>query len=93
MSLGDSAVLCLYAIISLFAEIDHTEEEYKEIIQHTLLEAVRKGLKSKTEVKGTVLYSGTRNRGQAPVVYFCWIRLLLSELVIIPPSSCRVLTP
>ncbi|XP_044311647.1 small subunit processome component 20 homolog isoform X1 [Varanus komodoensis] len=49
MSLSDSAVLCLNAIISLFAEIDHTEDEYKEIIQHTLLEALRKGLKSKTE--------------------------------------------
>ncbi|XP_072856319.2 small subunit processome component 20 homolog isoform X1 [Pogona vitticeps] len=49
MSLSDSAVLCLNAVISLLAEIDHTEEEYKEIIQHTLLEAVRKGLKSKVE--------------------------------------------
>ncbi|XP_042326453.1 small subunit processome component 20 homolog isoform X2 [Sceloporus undulatus] len=49
MSLSDCAVLCLNAIISLLAEMDHTEEEYKEIIQHTLLEALRKGLKSKTE--------------------------------------------
>ncbi|KAJ6656317.1 hypothetical protein lerEdw1_003820 [Lerista edwardsae] len=49
MSLSDSAILCLNAIITLLAEIDHTAEEYKEIIQHTLLEALRKGLKSKTE--------------------------------------------
>ncbi|XP_061495457.1 small subunit processome component 20 homolog isoform X2 [Rhineura floridana] len=49
MSLSDSAILCLNAVINLFAEIDHTEDEYKEIIQHTLLEALRKGLKSKTE--------------------------------------------
>lgn len=50
MSLSDSAILCLNAIITLLAEIDHTAEEYKEIIQHTLLEALRKGLKNKTEV-------------------------------------------
>ncbi|XP_054845011.1 small subunit processome component 20 homolog [Eublepharis macularius] len=49
MSLSDSAILCLNSIISLLAEIDHQEEEYKEIIQGTLLEALRKGLKSKTE--------------------------------------------
>ncbi|XP_053108089.1 small subunit processome component 20 homolog isoform X2 [Hemicordylus capensis] len=49
MSLSDSAVLCLNAIINLLAETDHTEAEYKEIIHHTLLEALRKGLKSKTE--------------------------------------------
>ncbi|XP_060633217.2 small subunit processome component 20 homolog [Anolis sagrei] len=49
MSLSDCAVLCLNAIISLLAEMDHTKDEYKEIIQHTLLEALRKGLKSKTE--------------------------------------------
>ncbi|XP_066490771.1 small subunit processome component 20 homolog [Tiliqua scincoides] len=49
MALSDSAILCLNAIITLLAEIDHTAEEYKEIIQHTLLEALRKGLKSKTE--------------------------------------------
>ncbi|XP_028601568.2 small subunit processome component 20 homolog isoform X2 [Podarcis muralis] len=49
MSLSDSAILCLNAIINLFAEISHAEEEYKEIIQHTLLEALRKGLKNKTE--------------------------------------------
>ncbi|XP_062989767.1 small subunit processome component 20 homolog [Elgaria multicarinata webbii] len=49
MSLSDSAILCLNAIITLFAEIDHTEDEFKEIIQHTLLEALRKGLKNKTE--------------------------------------------
>ncbi|XP_048356593.1 small subunit processome component 20 homolog isoform X1 [Sphaerodactylus townsendi] len=49
MSLSDSAILCLNGIISLLAEMDHKEEEFKEIIQSTLLEALRKGLKSKTE--------------------------------------------
>ncbi|KYO17523.1 small subunit processome component 20-like protein [Alligator mississippiensis] len=49
MSLSDSANLCLTSIIRRLAEIEHREDEYKEIIQHTLLEALRKGLKSKTE--------------------------------------------
>nr|XP_056703398.1 small subunit processome component 20 homolog [Euleptes europaea] len=49
MSLSDSAILCLNGIIRLLAETDHKEEEFKEIIQRTLLEALRKGLKSKTE--------------------------------------------
>ncbi|CAM4466104.1 unnamed protein product [Lepidochelys olivacea] len=49
MSLSDSASLCLTSIIHRIAEINHTEDEYKEIIQHTLLLSLRKGLKSKTE--------------------------------------------
>ncbi|XP_060101236.1 small subunit processome component 20 homolog [Heteronotia binoei] len=49
MSLSDSAILCLNGIVNLLAEMDHKEEEFKEIIQCTLLEALRKGLKSKTE--------------------------------------------
>ncbi|XP_077195287.1 small subunit processome component 20 homolog isoform X2 [Paroedura picta] len=49
MALSDSAILCLNGIISLLAEMDHKEEEFKEVIQGTLLEALRKGLKSKTE--------------------------------------------
>nr|XP_048691400.1 small subunit processome component 20 homolog isoform X3 [Caretta caretta] len=49
MSLSDSASLCLTSIIHRIAEISHTEDEYKEIIQHTLLLSLRKGLKSKTE--------------------------------------------
>uniref|UniRef100_A0A8C4VGI6 UTP20 small subunit processome component n=1 Tax=Gopherus evgoodei TaxID=1825980 RepID=A0A8C4VGI6_9SAUR len=49
MSLSDSASLCLTSIIHRIAEISHTEDEYKEIIQHTLLLFLRKGLKSKTE--------------------------------------------
>uniref|UniRef100_A0A8C0GJE3 UTP20 small subunit processome component n=1 Tax=Chelonoidis abingdonii TaxID=106734 RepID=A0A8C0GJE3_CHEAB len=49
MSLSDSASLCLTSIIHRIAEIKHTEDEYKEIIQHTLLLSLRKGLKSKTE--------------------------------------------
>ncbi|XP_064011087.1 small subunit processome component 20 homolog [Pogoniulus pusillus] len=49
MALSDNANLCLTALIRRLAEIDHTEEDYKELIQHTLLESVRRGLKSKTE--------------------------------------------
>ncbi|MBN3303699.1 UTP20 protein, partial [Amia calva] len=49
MSLSDSATLCLMAIATQLATVDHTEEEYREIIHRILLEAVRKGLRSKTE--------------------------------------------
>uniref|UniRef100_A0A8C3GEN4 UTP20 small subunit processome component n=1 Tax=Cairina moschata TaxID=8855 RepID=A0A8C3GEN4_CAIMO len=49
MALSDNASLCLTSFIHRLAEIDHTEDDYKELIQHTLLESVRRGLKSKTE--------------------------------------------
>ncbi|XP_063164718.1 small subunit processome component 20 homolog [Candoia aspera] len=49
MALSDNAVLCLNVIIHRFSELDHTEDEFKEIIQRTLLDSLRKGLKSKTE--------------------------------------------
>uniref|UniRef100_A0A8C0AVP8 UTP20 small subunit processome component n=1 Tax=Buteo japonicus TaxID=224669 RepID=A0A8C0AVP8_9AVES len=49
MALSDNASLCLTSFIRRLAEIDHTEDDYKELIQHTLLESVRRGLKSKTE--------------------------------------------
>ncbi|NWH65197.1 UTP20 protein, partial [Geococcyx californianus] len=49
MALSDNASVCLTSFICRMAEIDHTEDDYKELIQHTLLESVRRGLKSKTE--------------------------------------------
>ncbi|NXC50218.1 UTP20 protein, partial [Penelope pileata] len=49
MALSDNASLCLTGFIRRLAEIDHTEDDYKELIQHTLLESLRRGLKSKTE--------------------------------------------
>ncbi|XP_032077159.1 small subunit processome component 20 homolog [Thamnophis elegans] len=49
MALSDNAILCLTAIIQRFSELEHTEDEFKEIIQHTLLDSLRKGLKSKIE--------------------------------------------
>lgn len=51
MALSDNASLCLTSLIHRLAEINHTENDYKELIQHTLLESVRRGLKSKTEVR------------------------------------------
>lgn len=51
MALSDNASLCLTSFIHRLAEISHTEDEYKELIHHTLLESVRRGLKSKTEVR------------------------------------------
>ncbi|KAG9345665.1 hypothetical protein JZ751_008809 [Albula glossodonta] len=49
MSLADSATSCLAAIITQLASMEHREEEYKEVIQYTVLDAVRRGLSSKTE--------------------------------------------
>lgn len=50
MSLSDNASMCLTSIIQRLAALSVTEKEYKEIIHRTLLERLRKGLKSQTEV-------------------------------------------
>lgn len=50
MSLADSANLCLSAILTQLAAVGCPEQEYKEIVQYTVLDAVRRGLKSKREV-------------------------------------------
>jgi len=60
MALSDNASLCLTSFIHRLAEIDHTEEDYKELIQHTLLESLRRGLKSKTEVRHCYLMTYIR---------------------------------
>uniref|UniRef100_A0A4W5MI71 UTP20 small subunit processome component n=1 Tax=Hucho hucho TaxID=62062 RepID=A0A4W5MI71_9TELE len=49
MSLADNATLCLSAVLTRLAAVGGGEEEYKEIVQYTILDAVRKGLRSKTE--------------------------------------------
>ncbi|CAL1568682.1 unnamed protein product [Knipowitschia caucasica] len=49
MSLGDNATLCLSAIIEQLATVEAAEQLYRDIIQHTVLEAVHRGLRSKTE--------------------------------------------
>nr|XP_021495750.1 small subunit processome component 20 homolog isoform X1 [Meriones unguiculatus] len=49
MSLSDNASICLTSIIKRLAALNVTEKEYKEIIQRTLLERLRKGLRSQTE--------------------------------------------
>ncbi|XP_016370276.1 small subunit processome component 20 homolog [Sinocyclocheilus rhinocerous] len=49
MSLADSATMCLSAVITQLCEVGCPEAEYKEIVQYTILDAIRKGLKSKTE--------------------------------------------
>lgn len=49
MSLGDNATLCLSAIIDQLAAVGAGEQLYRDIIQHTILDAVLKGLRSKTE--------------------------------------------
>ncbi|XP_036025597.1 small subunit processome component 20 homolog isoform X1 [Onychomys torridus] len=49
MSLSDNACMCLTSIIQRLAALSVTEKDYKEIIQRTLLERLRSGLKSPTE--------------------------------------------
>ncbi|XP_043943711.1 small subunit processome component 20 homolog [Protopterus annectens] len=49
VTLSDSSIVCLTTTISQLSVIDHTEEEFRELMQRTLLNALRKGLKSKTE--------------------------------------------
>lgn len=50
MSLGDNATLCLSAVITQLAAVGAGEQIYKDVVQHTILDAVHKGLRSKTEV-------------------------------------------
>ncbi|KAM4569832.1 small subunit processome component 20 homolog [Odontesthes bonariensis] len=47
MSLADNATMCLSAVIGQIAVAG--EQIYKDVIQHTILDAVHKGLRSKTE--------------------------------------------
>ncbi|XP_044533441.1 small subunit processome component 20 homolog [Gracilinanus agilis] len=49
MALSDSASQCLMSIIHRLAAPDVTEPQYREVIQRTLLENLRRGLKSPTE--------------------------------------------
>uniref|UniRef100_A0A2K6GGT3 UTP20 small subunit processome component n=1 Tax=Propithecus coquereli TaxID=379532 RepID=A0A2K6GGT3_PROCO len=49
MSLSDNASMCLMSIIKKLATLNATEKEYREIIHRSLLEKLRKGLKSQTE--------------------------------------------
>ncbi|XP_059968757.1 small subunit processome component 20 homolog [Mesoplodon densirostris] len=49
MSLSDNASMCLMNIIKKLAALNVTEKEYREVIHRSLLEKLRKGLKSQTE--------------------------------------------
>ncbi|XP_070267007.1 small subunit processome component 20 homolog [Myotis yumanensis] len=49
MSLSDNASMCLMSIIKKLAALNATEKEYREIIHRSLLEKLRKGLRSQTE--------------------------------------------
>lgn len=51
MSLADNATLCLSAVIAQLAVVKAGEHIYKDIVLHTILDAVLKGLRSKTEVQ------------------------------------------
>uniref|UniRef100_A0A3B3E1E9 UTP20 small subunit processome component n=1 Tax=Oryzias melastigma TaxID=30732 RepID=A0A3B3E1E9_ORYME len=49
MSLADNATLCLSTVIGRLAAVGPGEQIYRDLIQHTILDAVLKGLRSKTE--------------------------------------------
>lgn len=49
MSLSDNASMCLMSIIKKLAALNVTEKDYREVIHRSLLEKLRKGLKSQTE--------------------------------------------
>uniref|UniRef100_H3CN87 UTP20 small subunit processome component n=1 Tax=Tetraodon nigroviridis TaxID=99883 RepID=H3CN87_TETNG len=49
MSLGDNATLCLSAVITRLAVVGAGGRVYKDLVQHTILDAVLRGLRSKTE--------------------------------------------
>lgn len=51
MSLADNATLCLSAVITQVAEVNAGEQIYRDVIQHTVLDAVLKGLRSKNDVR------------------------------------------
>jgi len=82
MALSDNASLCLTSFIHRLAEIDHTEDNYKELIQHTLLEFVRRGLKSKTEVRQcyliTYLQLSSGHQGNREILWMSYMSPLLA---------------
>nr|XP_015811633.2 small subunit processome component 20 homolog isoform X1 [Nothobranchius furzeri] len=49
MSLADNATLCLSAVVEQVATVGAGEQVYKDLIQHIILDALHKGLRSKTE--------------------------------------------
>ncbi|XP_068162452.1 small subunit processome component 20 homolog [Antennarius striatus] len=49
MSLADNATLCLSAVITQLAGVGPGEQIYRDVVQHTILDAVHKGLRSKTD--------------------------------------------
>ncbi|CAN9508305.1 unnamed protein product [Ophioblennius macclurei] len=49
MSLADNATLCLSAVITQLAAVGAGEQIYKDVVQHTILDAVHKGLRSKDD--------------------------------------------
>ncbi|CAJ1054380.1 small subunit processome component 20 homolog [Xyrichtys novacula] len=49
MSLADNATLCMSAVITQLAVVGPGEQIYKDVVQHTILDAVHKGLHSKTD--------------------------------------------
>lgn len=50
--MSDNASMCLMSIIKKLAALNVTEKDYREVIHRSLLEKLRKGLKSQTEVWG-----------------------------------------
>ncbi|XP_048124200.1 small subunit processome component 20 homolog [Alosa alosa] len=49
MSLADTAILCLSTVIEQLAALGTPEKEFREIVQHNIMDAIRRGLRSKME--------------------------------------------
>lgn len=71
MSLADNATVCLYAVISQLAALGIGEQTYKDLVLHTILDAVLKGLRSKTEVTRSL--SANSDVSSVPAVNLCFL--------------------
>lgn len=73
MSLADNATLCLSAVITQLAALGIGEQTYKDVVLHTILDAVLKGLRSKTEVTCSFcLSSPVKGEGLLADNLFCF---------------------
>lgn len=71
MSLADNATLCLAAVITQLAALGIGEQTYKDVVLHTILDAVLKGLRSKTEVTRSFSLSSPVNSEFLLIVNLC----------------------
>lgn len=73
MSLADNATLCLSAVITQLAALGIGEQTYKDVVLHTILDAVLKGLRSKTEVTHSSSLKSHLNSQVSLAVILCFV--------------------